>query len=153
MVESYDSVGEFRDKFSRQLSQTIIRGFAGASGSTLEADDYLPRQPDLPVLGEAARTLLLEAVADPNGIVMRIHHLGGLNVQANGKQFCQTGNARDEARWEATIEELENTGLIHDRGYKGEIYNVTDEGYRVADLLRVDGQTAITVTPPQNSVH
>jgi len=52
LVEAYESLGEFRDKFSRQLSQTIIRGFVGTSASKSEADDYLPIQPDVPVLGE-----------------------------------------------------------------------------------------------------
>ena len=87
-------------------------------------------------LGDEARTLLVEAATDPRGIVMRVHHLGGLSVQTNGKQLLENSNPRSEARWEAAIRELEQLGFIEDNGYKGEIYRVTNEGYRAADLLR-----------------
>jgi hypothetical protein len=139
LVETYESVGEFRDKFFRQLSQKIIRYFPTAATSESQSDEVFPERPGPPELGELAKTLLLEAADDRNGVVMRVLHLGGLAVQTNGKQFCETGNARDEARCEAAISELADLELIEDRGYKGEIYNVTDEGYRVADLLRAGG--------------
>jgi hypothetical protein len=40
LVEAYDSVGEFRDKFSRQLSQTINRSFPALKGSEFESAEF-----------------------------------------------------------------------------------------------------------------
>lgn len=44
--------------------------------------------------------------------------------------------AREEVRLNEGVDELASCGLIADCGYKGEVFRVTGEGYRVADLLR-----------------
>lgn len=135
LVECYDTLGEFRDKFSRQLTQTIIRAYP--TGTTTTTTTPPPQSaPATPPMSDEAKTLLVAAAGDSSGRVMRIRHLGGLIVQAGGRNFAQEGDARSEARWEGVIKELEGLGLIEDRGYKREVFAVTDEGFRIADLLR-----------------
>jgi hypothetical protein len=135
LVESYDSLGNFRDKFSRQLTQTIIRDYpAGATTTTTTPPPQPP--PAIPPMSEEAKELLVAAAADPTGRLMRIRHLGGLVVQASGRNFVKNGDARSDARWEGVITELELMGFIEDRGLKREVFAVTDKGFRVADLLR-----------------
>ncbi len=85
---------------------------------------------------EAARELLLEAAKDKNGTIMNLGTLGGRMIQTNSRGFVERGDARSEARWKGAIDELRNLGLIADRGYKGEVFSVTDIGYRLADHLR-----------------
>jgi hypothetical protein len=136
LVESYDSIGEFRDKFSRQLSQTVIRDYGGAVHVATARDDPPRELPAVPRLSPEAKGLLIEAAADRNGNVLRIRHLGGLAVQTNGKVFTVGGDARSEARWESVIRELEELGLIESGGSKREVFSVSDDGYRVADLMR-----------------
>ncbi len=133
LVESYDSLGEFRDKLSRQLTQTIIRFYPTSQQS---APSVPPPAPAIPPLSDEAKELLVAAANDPTGRLMRIQHMGGLIVQASGRNFAKEGDARSEARWEGVIKELEGHGLIEDRGFKREVFAVTDEGFRVADLLR-----------------
>jgi hypothetical protein len=135
LVESYDSLGEFRDKFSRQLTQTIIRAYPIAT-TTTSTTTPPPPTPITPVMSDEAKELLVAAATDPTGCLMRIRHLGGLVVQASGRNFAKEGDARSEAQWEGVIKELEDLGFIEDRGFKREVFAVTHEGFRIADLLR-----------------
>lgn len=132
LVESYDTLGEFRDKFSRQLTQTIIRDYP--TGTTTTPPPQPP--PATQSMSDEAKTLLVAAAGDPTGRLMRIRHMGGLVVQAGGRNFAKEGDARSEARWEGVIKELEGLRFVEDRGNKREVFAVTDEGFRVADLLR-----------------
>jgi hypothetical protein len=61
--------------------------------------------------------------------------MGGLSMQAGSKQFIESGNPRSEARWKKALEELVGFDYVRDRGYKGEIFEVTADGYDVADAL------------------
>jgi len=133
LVESYDTLGEFRDKFSRQLTQTIIRVYP--TGATTTTTTPQP-PPATPPMSDEAKELLAAAAGDPTGGLMRIRHFGGLVVQASGRNFAKEGDPRSEARWESAIKELEELGFVEDRGNKREVFAVTDEGFRVADLLR-----------------
>jgi len=133
LVVSYDSVGDFRDKFSRQLTQTIIRDYPTGTTTTTTT---LSHQPATPPMSDEVKELLAAAAGDPTGGLMRIRHFGGLVVQASGRNFAKEGDPRSEARWESAIMELEELGFVEDRGNKREVFAVTDEGFRVADLLR-----------------
>lgn len=134
LVESYDSISEFRDKLGRQLAQTIINNdyFALAAGLTIT----LPKESQAHVgLSAEAAELLIAASQDKNGNLLMLSTLQGLIIQSNGKTFGETGDHRSEARWREAVEELRNEGLIEDRGHKGEVFGITNEGYRVADTL------------------
>jgi hypothetical protein len=134
LVEEYESLAEFREKFARQLAQTVIRSFGREDDAdTAPLDASRSRQ--VPDLSEAARELLLEASKDGSGTILCLNTMGGSYVQTNGKSFTEQGNARSEARGRGTVRELEDLRLIEDRSHKGEVYSVTDTGYRIAELL------------------
>jgi hypothetical protein len=88
-----------------------------------------------PHLSREAQTLLKEASQDPTGTVVRLPHIGGLLIQTNQKSFVEENTPRSRAIWEGALQELEAAGLIADRGYKREIFEVTRQGYDVAELL------------------
>ena len=138
LIETYDSLEEFREKFWRQLAQTIVREY-GKIG-TLQANPVPAPTPSVPRLSETAKQLLLEAAQDRNGVVMCIRVMSGLLVQTNSKQFAQRGDPRSEARWKGAIEELMNFGLMEARGHKGEVFGLTNDGYQLSD--RLGGGTA-----------
>ncbi|MEE9296413.1 MAG: hypothetical protein V3W34_15835 [Phycisphaerae bacterium] len=138
LYETYESIGEFREKLTRQLAQTVIRNFAADPGDA--DDDYtVVTTPSTPSLSDAAKQLLLEVSQDRNGLVLMARYLGGMSVQTNGKNFIEQGNPRSEAMWEGAIQELCDLALFQERGHKGEVFSITNEGYRVADLLRESG--------------
>lgn len=139
LVENYDSLVEFKDKFSRQLAQTIIRDFAVLQ--TVERDDALPSGPfghqqplvrDL-LTGDAKELLLAAATAD--GHIMQLRYMGGTTVQAGGKNFIIEQSPREVARWRSALQELVTHDLIEDRGYKDEVFEVTHRGHQVAEEL------------------
>jgi hypothetical protein len=69
-------------------------------------------------------------------MIMNSPTMGGRIIQTNGRGFVEPGDPRSEARWRGAVNELHRLGLIEDRGYKGEAFAVTDDGYRVAEFLR-----------------
>jgi hypothetical protein len=133
LVEEYESLSEFREKLGRQLAQTVIRSFA--KEGDVDVPSVVIPQRDVPDLTDAARELLVEAAQDGTGTLLCLNTMGGSHVQTNGKSFTEPGNARLEARGRGVVKELQNLGLIEDRSYKGEVFSVTDAGYRVAELL------------------
>ncbi len=131
LVETYESISEFREKLTRQLAQTVLRFFPDTkSDSAVEA---VSRQ--TPPLSKEATQLLINTAQDSSGRLMKIGTLQGMIIQTKGKNFCESGNARSEAVWEAAIEDLCNLALLQDRGHKGEVFSLTNEGYRLADAL------------------
>lgn len=133
LIETYDSLEEFREKFWRQLAQTVIREYGNiVLNPTAEIDTSAPA---IPQLSDTAKQLLLEAARDQSGMVMCIRVMGGLLVQTNNKQLAQMGDARSEARWKGAIAELVNHEFMEARGQKGEVFGLTNEGYQLADRL------------------
>ena len=91
-------------------------------------------------LTDEAKTLLVEASSDKNGTILMARTMSGLILQTNGRQLCERQDARSEAKWQGAVRELIQQGLIEGRGHKGEVFNVTSEGYRVADELKAKQQ-------------
>lgn len=135
LIEKYDSLEDFRNKFHRQLTQTVLREFPVVGADREEAPEQAIR-PELPALTDEAKLLLLEAAGDGRGEVFRLLTHQGLIVHTLHKQFVDTGNPRSEAKWEAVIKELVRNGLIEDRGTKGEIFAVTHAAYELADRFK-----------------
>jgi serine/threonine protein kinase len=93
------------------------------------------QQIQIPELSSEAKELLIEASKDSDGQVLKVRVMGGMIIQTHGKQFVERGNPRSEAAWEAAVDKLCVYGLLQERGYKGEVFAITNEGYRVADML------------------
>jgi len=88
------------------------------------------------LLSKEAMVLLLEASQDINGDILRLSSFGGLSISTNGKEFINNNSPEDEAIWEGAIEDLEDLGLIKDRGNKREIFKLTREGYKVITIIK-----------------
>lgn len=137
LYEGYDSHSDFRQKFYRHLQLKINEHpmFLETSGQ----HTYVPVESSsgLPELSDEARILLKEASSDTHGNVMYLRYIGGTDVQTNGKNLIQSKDRREVARWEAAIQELIEEGLLIERGHKGEIFEVTNFGYQVADMIEL----------------
>jgi hypothetical protein len=163
LIQEYESVTEFREKFARQLAQTIVQRFHASAiegGPISEAERastvatrvspgpiatstvIIPSRPltlderDLiAALPDESRELLVAAAADPTGTVLMTQTMGGMSVETNERDFVERSNPRSEARWRRAVGELVEMGLLQRRDLNGEVFSVTDEGYRAADLL------------------
>jgi hypothetical protein len=141
LVETYKTIAEFREKFSRQLTHTIIERFpwhedVGAATSAT-AGGYLSPADRLLLAGVSpdARELLKAVSLDLNGTVLVLETAQGTIVDANGRNFVDPADRRSEARWRRAVQELLQAGLLEQRDRKGQTLNFTAEGFRIADLL------------------
>jgi hypothetical protein len=133
LFETYDSISEFKEKLTRQLAQTVIRYFVPKKEHLREGPSETeapPKRAKLPALSNKAKQLLTEACRDKSGRVLRVRTMHGLTIQTNGKNLVENRDA--EAQWEGALRTLADNGLLQDRGAKGEVYSLTDEGYQMA---------------------
>lgn len=140
LIETYDNIEQFRQKLSKQLQVCLNK------------NEYL--QKTLEVVGEETRTevetydrlsaryrlsteaaeLLKAAAEDEHGMIMKTEYIGGQQIQAGSRSFGESSR-REFSKWEAAIRELVENGLATDRGYKGEMFELTHEGWAAADAL------------------
>jgi hypothetical protein len=136
LFETYGDINKFKGKFYRQLELKLNQEayFREHSSTTADPASSVSSVPDVPALSREAQTLLKEGVQDPAGKVVRILSLNGVVIHTNGRRFVEQDNPRSGAIWEGALQELEQSGLIVDRGFN-EVFHVTRKGYDVAGLL------------------
>ncbi len=136
LYETYDSHSEFKDKFYRQLQLKINEHplFQTASLGG-EEQVIVESRTQLPDLSPEARVLLKEASQDRGGTIIHARYIGGTGIQTNGKNLIPSNERREVAKWEQALEELKAKDLVVDRGYKGEVFEITNLGYQVADMI------------------
>lgn len=134
LFDEYEDRTTFRIKFARHLAQRVITNFAGGAHAGEPDRPLIAKRPlDLT---EAACDLLVEAVQDSQGIILRMHTHDGTDVKTNDRSFVDLGDVRSAARWQGAVNELHSLGLVEDRAGKGEFFFITDTGYEIGDLLR-----------------
>ena len=146
LIHSYDSLADFRIALARQLSitvntddyikQCVVDSGLSTAGLTTDNSPTYVADPSVPQMSEEAKALLLEASESTDGMVLTVHHMGGVIVQTNNKGFVPEGDVRSAAIWEGAVQELLNAGFLQPRGHKNEIFSVTREGYEAADKLK-----------------
>lgn len=62
--------------------------------------------------------------------------MSGLSVNANGRNFVSSQERREEARWEAAVDELQKYGLIRATNYQNEVFEITGSGFDAADQIK-----------------
>lgn len=139
LVENYKSVSEFREKFRNQLTMKIIKHeYFHIDNSAEIVNQQTSTQINEPLfdLSDEAKELLIEAAASQDGVVIRIETLGSFTIKTNNKTFVEQGNPRSKAAWVGAIKQLCQYDLLEEQGDKGTIFNVTHEGYQLAEQLK-----------------
>ena len=138
LYDIYDAPSAFADKFRRQLAAKINSdSFFNVSVDAL-ADEVLTEAANkIPPITDEARSLLSEAALDRQGQIMHLKMMVGDVIQTNGKQFIKDSEPRTRAIWLGALQELLTHGLVQSVGTKNQVFQLTREGYEVAELLRV----------------
>jgi len=140
LYETYDSLSDFREKFSRQLAVTMIR-LTGSEPTESRDNPLIGGRtgvaPPVHELSVQARKLLKTASEDNSGGIMYLTVIGGPVIQSNSVLLNKPGDARDTARWEGAIRDLEDAGLITALSPKREYFRLTNLGYDTADGISV----------------
>lgn len=143
-TDTSDFGAKFYDQIQLKLNEDVYLTSVPEplSGLSFVATNAVP---DMATLSDEAQEMLKEISGDSGGHLSRVEVLGGFLVQSNGREFVGDRDPRKRALWEGAIKELEDLGLIEDRGYNREIFGITREGYRVAELLKPQGNETATV--------
>ena len=104
LISFFNDASTFRSDLLRNLSQTVIRDFPGGVDSSEAL--VIPPERNRPEPSEAARELLLAAVADPGGQITYLIYLGGREISTGGRNFIDDPSPRTAAKWDGAIEEL-----------------------------------------------
>lgn len=138
LLETYDSLEEFRNKLSKQLQfclsknehlQKII------SENVSGTDSVEPSEFDLiNNLSDEAKTILNAAASRSDGRIQNISFIGGKGLSAGGQSFGSS-KGRDAAKWENALSQLESNGFIIARGQRREIFELTHQGWQAADAI------------------
>jgi hypothetical protein len=134
----YDSLSEFKDKFYHHLQIKVNDHEIFRTNSEDNGDSTIHQsETKIPSLSDEARVLLKEASRDNHGTIIYFRTFGGTEIQTNEKSLISDQNPRVVAKWEAAVKELIYTGLIVERGDKGEIFEVSAFGYQIADMIEL----------------
>jgi hypothetical protein len=124
----FQSLDELREKLRDELARVVV--------STEQlAPPLVDAKARLTGLLPEARLLLKEASRDPRGAILHVRFIGGTEIQTNGKNLISSNERRDIAKWEQALEELTVKGLVVARGVKGELFELSNIGYQVADTI------------------
>lgn len=143
LIETYDTEEEFRRKLSKQLqlcihSNDYLKGIVASlpeSSREPESSPEIRAEPDPTAdLSEEEVALLRAASSGDHGTIMRVEYIGGQSIQA-GKQSFGQATRREFSRWDEALRELLLKELVIERGYKGEVFELTHAGWSVADAL------------------
>lgn len=137
LYENYNSHADFKEKFYRHL-QLKLNECSLFKDINLE-NSVKPAEPEtrLSELGEEARILLKEASLDSHGQILYVRSMSGTTIRANDKNLIPSTDRREVAKWEAALDELKNKALLIERGRNGEVFEVSNLGYQVAEMVGV----------------
>lgn len=142
LVEAFNSIDDFKHKFTRQLTATLLENPYFSTGMNLKNNSAesnsitlhsnLVSAPSESGLEEKALILLVEASNDSRGVILKNVHMNGYEIRTNGKQLVESPqDPKARANWDAILEKLIGQDLIAVAG-KG-LYNVTQSGYQAAE--------------------
>ncbi len=147
LIEFFVNAHDFRAKFGRQLQialqknlylKGLLDQLPASGGFGVAAVRQGPPDPIAALaasLIDEARTLVKEVAMDPNGTIFKVSNVGGRAIRTHAKNFGDSGDRRSSARWEHALEQLINEGLVVSRGLKGEMFQISELGFQVADFI------------------
>jgi hypothetical protein len=123
--------------YQEYLDQVVEIGDELESGPVTQSYDSVDASAiqSISSLSEAAKEILMGASCDENGVVMRFRTASGLHIKTNGADFVPDRDPRAEAHWQGALGDLVKGGFLEDRTGKGEVFGVTDFGYKKVDSL------------------
>lgn len=143
LVGTYDSVIALREQLSRELALLVNTHSAFLRDAPLPtelSEDTFRAYGSVvadsrDTLSSEAEGLLTEAAKDPSGTVLMVEYLAGITVQTNRKSLVPEGDRRAEEAYRSAVEELVQLEYLREVGSKGEVFELTHAGYKVADRL------------------
>lgn len=135
LFHSYDNLAEFRQKLNHHMQLKVNEHSLFKDINIEHPNQIIESKISIPKLSAEAKIILKEASLDPHGSVMHVRYVGGTELGSNNKNFTQSSDRREVAKWESALQELINNNLLIERGHKGEIFEISALGYQIADMI------------------
>lgn len=137
LVESFTTPEEFREKFRSQLA-IMLQTNSYMKSVLAEPDAEQGLAALAPSVAATQLTpdaeAILKAAVEGGGRILSMKFMSGQLIQAGGQKFAGDGQ-RENARWKSALSALTSAGLVEALGFKGEVFEVTHEGYGYAERL------------------
>ena len=140
LIEGFDDAAQFKEKFAKQLHICLVKNpylrrlVKSTAMHELADEEEAANSLSTYRLSEEAITLLKAVASRDDGTIMKLAFVGGRVIQAGGQSFGE-GRGRESAKWENALSELVNEGLVVARGYKDQVFELTHQGWALADSL------------------
>lgn len=137
VIDFYNDLSNFKQKIKDHLSLHIQQNeyIQSILSHTISSTTTVSNTKNTIEPTDEMVKILLNAGNAESQIHFR-RYLGGQSLFV-GDLDINLNKARELAKWENALNELLNLGLIKDRGYKGEIFELTNEGWEAFDQLKV----------------
>lgn len=139
LYESYDSYSDFKNKFYRHLQLKLNEHslFNNSVEKGVSLDFIVEAKSTLPSLTNEEKILLKEGSQDSHGTIVLLNFIGGASIQTNGKEFGNGLSHREMVKWESALKNLVEKKILSSTGFKGEVFEVTEYGYQIADMINL----------------
>jgi hypothetical protein len=141
LINEFENLNQFRTKLAKQLQLCLLHNghiksiLEEASEETIEHPPAAPplKKSDHVSLSEESKHLLKFAASEKDGAILKTATFDGRHIQVGRQTFG--GHGKEAAKWEEALNDLVNQGLVVPRGYKGQVFELTHKGWRVAEEL------------------
>lgn len=121
---------------NREVYQVTERGFDPANQKLETAPTV-----HIPDLSKEARALLAGAAKTSTAAVLVHRDMCGAAIQTTEQVFNDPKDPRSRAKWEHAIRELVAAGVVEDSDGSGEHYDLTHQGFQIADAIESEEQS------------
>ncbi|MCG2572990.1 DUF4062 domain-containing protein [Acinetobacter sp. ME22] len=137
LLDFYDNHIDFKQKIKNHLTLHLqdneyIQGIINNLNSSNPISQVISKQRI--ELNDAMIQIITNS-GKFNTDVQFLRHLGGVSFHV-GELGLNLKDGRELAKWQDAIESLTQYGLLKDRGYKGELFHLTNEGWKAFDQLQ-----------------
>lgn len=109
--------------------------FRASGGAPTGGDAGTPQA----ALSNEAKTLLQKGAKDPGGAILFEFFGDSVDLHTNGESlFTDKSDHRGIAMWQAALQELVKAGFLTAHGERGEVFEMTKQGYDAAERLADD---------------
>ena len=140
LVDEFDDAFQLKAKVTKHLQVCLLNNpylqslVTLGTGSSPAAPAATTEPQRAYRMSNEAKALLKAAASTDDGTILKIVWMGGRVVKAGGQSFGAEGG-RDAAKWEGALNELLDHGLVVPRGYKDQVFELTHQGWSLADML------------------
>jgi len=138
IINTFNSIDDINNIFRNQLGIIMNENqyILNLIGNNTDEDISLNQNRKDILISEEAKQLLKEISLDSSGHLTALLTLGGYSVHTNGKDISAGRyEAREVARINAIIEELEKFDFIRPSSHERDLFTITAKGYNLADKI------------------